>query len=184
MMALTKPDSSFLDNHLTDSESEFRRLFGLTPDTQWQKICLCHMKPRNLPTLLTVVFTIGSLMLSWLDTTHLHNHVSDSEPNYGRLLNSMPATQGDNVSLFRILNPPTLVGVVCIIGTISVPEADGWFIWNRLTDFESVNGPLIGLMPTTGWYKGHLCRIETYEVAEPSASGYYKSWSPRNFGTP
>ena len=184
MMALTKPDSSFLHNHLTDSESEFRRLVGLTPDTQWQKICLCHMKPRNLPTLLRVVVTIGSLMLSWLDATYLHNHETDSEPNYGRLLSSMLATQGDNVSLFHIMNPPTLVGVVCIIGTIGVPEADGWFIWGRLTDFESVNAPLIGLMPTTRWYKGHLSRIETYEVAEPFASGYYKSWSRRNFGTP
>jgi len=64
MMAPTKPDSSFLHNHWTDSEFEFTRLFGLILDTQWQKICLCHMKPRNLPTLVTVVFTIGSLMLS------------------------------------------------------------------------------------------------------------------------
>ena len=37
----------------------------------------------------------------------------------------MLATQGDNVSLFHIMNPPTLVGVVRIIGTIGVPEADG-----------------------------------------------------------
>ena len=184
MMGLTEPDSTFLHNHLTNSESEFRRLLGLTPDTQWEKVCLCHRKPRNLPTLLRVVFTIGSLMLSWLGARYLHNHERDSEPHYGRFLSSMPATQGDNVSLFRIMNPPTLVGVVCIIGTIAVPEADGWFIWGGLTDFESVNGPLIGLIPTTRWYKGHLCGIETYEVANPSAIGYYKSWSPRNSGTP
>jgi len=53
----------------------------------------------------------------------------------------------------------------------AIPGLDGRFLYNRLTDLESVTWTSLDSTPATRWYKGRLYRINTHEVIIYSAGG-------------
>jgi len=67
----------------------------------------------------------------------------------------------------------TLVGVV-FIGTLAIPELDGRFLHSRWADPGSDCTRLLGSMPATQRYKGRLCCIKTYEIADPCGGCLYR----------
>jgi len=124
------------------------------------------------------VFFIGTLAIPELDGRFLHNRWADPGSDCGRLLGSTPATQRYKGRLCRIetheVADPCGGVVFILVGTLAIPELDGRFLHNRLTDSRSDCGRLLVLTPATQRYKGRLCRIETHEIADPCGGCLYR----------
>jgi len=58
---------------------------------------------------------------------------------------------------------------------LAIPELDDRFLHNHSSDPGSDCGRLLGWTPATQRYKGHLCRIETHEIADPCGVGFIGS---------
>jgi len=54
---------------------------------------------------------------------------------------------------------------------LAIPKADGVFLHNHWTDFESVTWMLLGLTPATRWYRVRLWRTSIHGVRPPCDSG-------------
>jgi hypothetical protein len=54
---------------------------------------------------------------------------------------------------------------------LAIPGLDGRFLYNRLTDFDSVTWTSLGATPATRRYKVRLWRISIHGVRHPSESG-------------
>ena len=64
----------------------------------------------------------------------------------------------------KLMKSLTLVWVV-FIGTLAIPELDGRFLHDHISDPESDCGRSLGSMPATQWYKVRPCHIKTQEIA-------------------
>ena len=69
----------------------------------------------------------------------------------------------------KLMNPPTFLRLVFL----KVLELDGRFHHDRLTVSGSECGRLLGMTPSTRWYKVRLCCIKTDGSACPSQIGLW-----------
>jgi len=99
-------------------------------------------------TLVWVVF-IGTLAIPELDGRFLHDQLADPEPDCGRLLDSMPATQW-----YRV-HP-------CRIGTHEIADLWGlslhvpWRSQTSMADSSTAAGPILGLIAGDCWARRQL----------------------------
>jgi len=120
----------------------------------------------------------GVLAIPELDRRFLHNHCSDPETDCGRLLGSTPAMQWYKIRPCHIETHTIAVFCAgCIMyhwqaGNILL---DGGYLHNRVTDFDSVCGRLLGLMPAFQQYKIPPCHIKVQEITVYGRGDLYSS---------
>ena len=99
-----------------------------------------------------------------------HSHRIDPESDTWRFLGSMPAIQR-----YKIHSQKAIIHEV--IGrnrVLAIPDLDDRFLHNHCSDPGSDCARLRGLTPATQWYKGRLCRIRTYELADHYGGCLYR----------
>ena len=74
-----------------------------------------------------------------------------------------------------LMKSPPLLTVVFRLGTLVIPELNGRFLHDCLTDFDSVTWTLGCSTPATLRYRIHLSHINTHEVAVYSRGGTKKA---------
>jgi len=122
-------------------------------------------KLRKSLTLMRGVFIV-TLVITELNGRSLHNHCSDPESDCRRLSGWTPATQWYKVRPCHIKTHEVAVFCAgCIRYQAGDILLDGRYLHNRLSDFDSVCGRLLGLTPAFQRYKVRLCRIKTQEIA-------------------
>jgi len=72
----------------------------------------------------------------------------------------------------KLRNPLTLVSIV-FRGTMAIPELNGRFRHNALTNPESDGGRWLGSMPASQWYRIYPSAISIHEVPRLNRVGYW-----------
>jgi len=72
----------------------------------------------------------------------------------------------------KLRTPLTLVSIV-FRGTMAIPELNGRFLHNDLTNPESDCGRWLGSIPASQWYRIYLSAISIHEVPRLNRVGYW-----------
>ena len=158
-------DGGLLHNRCTDLDDLCGRLLGLTPFSRRYKVRLCRIKTQEFPD-----FGGGCIRSqagdTLLDSTLLHNRLTDLDALCRRLLGLMPASQPYKVPLCRI-KAHEFTGFCggCIRYQAGDILLDGRLLHNRSTDLDALCGRLLGLTPASQRYMVRLCRIKAHEFA-------------------